>query len=134
MTCHSLARPKAAARVRRASVGMVAPEFFTLPNYPGATPNPVEAFSSVPSEGIAQIFLFMAWLELYYFNKGNWTMMTMFEDKDRRALPFGNRGLDSQRLARSRAKPRRYAWGHSPVAENPAFSHSGCRATWASTR
>ena len=79
--------------MRRASVGMVAPEFFTLPNYPGATPNPVEAFSSVPSEGIAQIFLFMAWLELYYFNKGNWTMMTMFEDKDRRTLPFRNRGL-----------------------------------------
>ena len=99
--------------MRRASVGMVAPEFFTLPNYPGATPNPVEAFSSVPSEGIAQIFLFMAWLELYYFNKGKWTMMTMFEDKDRRALPFGNRGLDSQRLARSRAKPRRNAWRHS---------------------
>jgi|Transcript_12941 hypothetical protein len=87
-----------------ASVGMVAPEFFTLPNYPGATPNPVEAFSSVPSEGIAQIFLFMAWLELYYFNKGKWTMMTMFEDKDR--VP-GNVGFDPLQFGKNTATRER---------------------------
>ena len=65
--------------MRRASVGMVAPEFFTLPNYPGATPNPVEAFSSVPTEGLLQIVVFMGWLEVVA-NKGKYTMMNMFED------------------------------------------------------
>jgi len=74
-----------------ASLGMIAPEWGTLPGYPGATANPVEAFSAVPAEGLVQIFLFIGWLEAYYFNDGNWTMMTMFEDPKR--VP-GNVGFD----------------------------------------
>ena len=70
---------------------MVAPEWGTLPGYPGATPNPVEAFSSVPAEALVQIFLFIGWLEMYYFNDGKWTMMNMFEDPKR--VP-GNLGFD----------------------------------------
>ena len=70
---------------------MVAPEWGTLPGYPGANPNPVEAFSSVPAEALVQIFLFIGWLEMYYFNDGKWTMMNMFEDPKR--VP-GNLGFD----------------------------------------
>ena len=70
---------------------MVAPEWGQLPGYPGATSNPVEAFSSVPAEGLVQIVLFIGWLEAYYFNDGKWTMTTMFEDEKR--VP-GNLGFD----------------------------------------
>merc|ERR1712238_32617 len=41
--------------------------------------------------GLVQIFLFIGWLEAYYFNDGKWTMMTMFEDPKR--VP-GNVGFD----------------------------------------
>merc|ERR1719163_1299306 len=62
-----------------ASTGYLAQEFFSLPSYPGYSSNPVEAFSSVPSEGLAQIVIFMGWLEIIG-NKGKYTMMNMFED------------------------------------------------------
>ena len=39
-------------------------EFFSLPNYPGYSPNAVEAFTSVPSEGLWQIIFFMGYLEV----------------------------------------------------------------------
>jgi len=74
-----------------AATGYIVPELFGgLPNYPGFSTNPVEAFSSVPPEGLGQILLFIIWLEIK-FNNGNYTMMTMFEDKDR--VP-GNVGFD----------------------------------------
>merc|ERR1719238_821400 len=62
-----------------ASTGYIAQEMFSLPNYPGYSPNPVEAFSSVPTEGLLQILFFMGWLEVVT-NKGKFTMMNMFED------------------------------------------------------
>ena len=61
-----------------ASTGYLAQEFFSLPSYPGYSANPVEAFSSVPSEGLAQIVIFMGWLEIIG-NKGKYTMTNMFE-------------------------------------------------------
>jgi len=72
-----------------AVTGFIVQEFFSLPGYPGYSPNPVEAFSSVPLEGLAQIFGFMAWLEAYYFNDGKWTMMDMFEDPARKPGDLG---------------------------------------------
>merc|ERR1719453_1254155 len=62
-----------------ASTGYFLQEFASLPNYPGYSPNPVEAFSSVPPEGLAQIVVFMGWLEVTA-NKGKYTMMNMFEE------------------------------------------------------
>jgi len=62
-----------------ASVGYIVQEFAGLPSYPGYNPNPVEAFSSVPAEGLFQIVIFMGWLEVIG-NKGKYTMMNMFED------------------------------------------------------
>jgi hypothetical protein len=62
-----------------AATGYMFQEFFSIPAYPGYNPNPVEAFSSVPSEGLLQIVVFMAWLEVVA-NKGKYTMSNMFED------------------------------------------------------
>ena len=62
-----------------ASLGYIMQEFYSLPAYPGYSPNPVEAFSSVPTEGLLQIVVFMGWLEVVA-NKGKYTMMNMFED------------------------------------------------------
>jgi len=73
-----------------ATTGYLLQEFYSLPNYPGYSANPVEAFSSVPSEGLLQIFVFMGWLEVIG-NKGKYTMMDMFEDKSR--VP-GDLGFD----------------------------------------
>jgi len=73
-----------------AATGYFVQEFYSLPGYPGYTPNPVEAFSSVPAEGLAQIVIFMGWLEVI-FNKGKYTMSDMFEDPAR--IP-GNVGFD----------------------------------------
>jgi len=73
-----------------ASVGYIVQEFYSLPSYPGYNPNPVEAFSSVPSEGLLQIVIFMGWLEVIG-NKGKYTMMNMFEDPAR--VP-GDLGFD----------------------------------------
>ena len=47
----------------------MAQEFFSLPSYPGYSPNPVEAVSSVPPEGLLQILVFASWLEIVG-NKG----------------------------------------------------------------
>lgn len=52
-----------------ATTGYFLQEFYSLPNYPGYSANPVEAFSSVPSEGLLQIVIFMGWLEVIG-NKG----------------------------------------------------------------
>ena len=65
-----------------AATGFMAQEWFSLPGYPGYSPNAVEAFSSVPSEGMWQIFAFICWLEVVA-NKGNYSMSTMFADKSR---------------------------------------------------
>ena len=65
--------------LRSATTGYFLQEFYSLPNYPGYSANPVEAFSSVPPEGLAQIVIFMGWLEVTA-NKGKYTMMNMFED------------------------------------------------------
>uniref|UniRef100_A0A7S3ETC3 Chlorophyll a-b binding protein, chloroplastic n=1 Tax=Haptolina ericina TaxID=156174 RepID=A0A7S3ETC3_9EUKA len=73
-----------------AATGYIVQELVGLPGYPGYTPNPVEAFSSVPPEALGQIFGFMALVE-WNTNKGAWTMSTMFEDKSR--VP-GNLGFD----------------------------------------
>ena len=54
-------------------------EFFSLPAYPGYSPNPVEAVSSVPAEGLLQIVAFLSWVEISS-NKGKFSMTTMFED------------------------------------------------------
>ena len=47
----------------------MAQEFFSLPSYPGYSPNPVEAVSSVPPAGLLQIILFASWMEIVG-NKG----------------------------------------------------------------
>jgi len=73
-----------------AATGYIAQEFFALPSYPGYSPNPVEAFSSVPSEGLLQIVIFMGWLEVIG-NKGKYSMAEMFEDPAREP---GNLGFD----------------------------------------
>lgn len=62
-----------------ASSGYMAQEFFSLPSYPGYSPNPIEAVSSVPPEGLAQIIVFISWLE-FVANKGKFSMTDMFED------------------------------------------------------
>lgn len=77
-----------------AATGFLAQEFIALPNYPGATPNAVEAFSSVPAEGLWQIFAFICWCEVI-LNKGNYTQATMFADKSR--VP-GNVGFDPMKF------------------------------------
>ena len=73
-----------------ASVGYMFQELVGLPGYPGYNPNPVEAFTSVPGEGLAQIFVFLAIVE-WNSNKGAYTMETMFADKSR--VP-GDLGFD----------------------------------------
>merc|ERR1711988_1586175 len=65
-----------------ASTGYIAQEFFSLPSYPGYSPNAVEAASSVPSEGLAQIVIFMGWLEIIG-NNGKYSMSEMFADPER---------------------------------------------------
>lgn len=74
-----------------AATGIIAQELWSLPNYPGYSPNAVEAFSSVPAEGMAQILLFIIWLE-FKANDGKFTMMDMFEDPARvpGAVAFGD--------------------------------------------
>merc|ERR1719247_3184103 len=73
-----------------ASTGVMAQEFWSLPNYPGYTPNAVEAATSVPPEALWQIVAFMAWFEITT-NKGKFTMQDMFEDPAREP---GNVGFD----------------------------------------
>merc|ERR1719352_1568389 len=73
-----------------ASTGVMFQEFFSLPGYPGYTPNAVEAATSVPPEALGQIVAFMAWFE-WTSNKGKFSMMDMFEDPAREP---GNVGFD----------------------------------------
>jgi len=73
-----------------ASTGYIAQEMFSLPNYPGYSANPVEAFNSVPTEGLLQIVIFMGWLEVIS-NNGKYSMSEMFEDPAREP---GNLGFD----------------------------------------
>lgn len=82
-----------------ASVGYIVQEFASLPSYPGYNPNPVEAFSSVPAEGLLQIVFFMGWLEVVG-NKGKYTMMNMFEDPKR--VP-GDLGFDPLKFGENTA-------------------------------
>ena len=76
------------AALGSASTGYFLQEFVSLPNYPGYSPNPVEAFSSVPPEGLAQIVIFMGWLEIT-------------ANKVRRAAWRHVRASESQRSSRS---------------------------------
>jgi len=73
-----------------AATGYMLQEFVSIPGYPGYSPNPVEALSSVPVEGLVQIALFISWLE-FQINDGKFTMMDMFEDPER--VP-GDLGFD----------------------------------------
>jgi len=97
-----------------ASTGYILQEFFSLPNYPGYSANPVEAFSSVPSEGLAQIVIFMGWLEVIG-NKGKYTMMNMFEDGRAPGdlgfdpLKFGENPATRERLEMAELKNGRLA-------------------------
>jgi len=81
-----------------ASTGYMAQEFFSLPSYPGYSPNAVEAFTSVPSEGLLQIVAFMAYLEVVS-NKGKFTMMNMFED----GRAPGDLGFDPLKFGENKA-------------------------------
>merc|ERR1719217_219446 len=121
-----------------ASTGYMFQEFYGLPNYPGYNPNPVEAVSSVPAEGLVQIVLFISWLEIY-FNKGNFTMMTMFEDPARKPgdvgfdpLKFGENPDTRARLEMAELKNGRLAMLafsgmiHQPfVTGKPLFASLG---------
>lgn len=62
-----------------ASTGYMAQEFFSIPSYPGYSPNAVEAASSVPPEALLQIVVFAGFLEIVS-NKGKFSMTDMFED------------------------------------------------------
>ena len=70
-----------------ATTGYFLQEFYSLPNYPGYSANPVEAFSSVPSEGLLQIFIFMGWLEVIG-NKGKVCTRPHFAQSKRLPLPL----------------------------------------------
>merc|ERR1719353_270842 len=86
-----------------ASTGVMAQEFWSLPNYPGYTPNAVEAATSVPPEALWQIVAGMAWFEITY-NKGKLTMMDMFEDPAREP---GNVGFDPLKFGENEATRER---------------------------
>jgi len=97
------------------STGIIFQELFQMPGYPGYTPNEVEAFSSVPAEGLVQIVFFMAWLEIIG-NKGKYTMMNMFEDPKRvpgdlgfDPLKFGENTATRDRLEMAELKNGRLA-------------------------
>jgi len=62
-----------------ASVGYMVQEFVALPGFPGYSPNPVEALSSVSPEALLQIVAFASWLEIVS-NKGKFSMSDMFEE------------------------------------------------------
>lgn len=61
---------------RRATVGMIAPELFSIPGVPGFDANPVTACSTVPGDVLIQVVGTMAWAEIY-FNKGKFTKEEM---------------------------------------------------------
>ena len=71
-----------------ATTGYVIQEFFSIPGYPGYNPNPLEAVTSVPVEGLVQILLAISALE-YANNKGKYTQMDMFTDQSKVAGDVG---------------------------------------------
>jgi len=98
-----------------ASTGYMFQEFFSLPDYPGYTPNAVEAATSVPPVAMAQIIAFMAYLEIIT-NKGKFSMSTMFEDPAREPgnlgfdpLKFGENPATRQKLEMAELKNGRLA-------------------------
>merc|ERR1719231_579645 len=97
-----------------ASLGNIVQEFVGLPGYPGYSPNPVEAVSSVPAEGLLQIVVFMGWLEVIG-NKGKYTMADMFEDGRAPGdlgfdpLKFGDNAATRERLEMAELKNGRLA-------------------------
>ena len=100
---HSAVSPTLrASPLCRATTGYFLQEFYSLPNYPGYSANPVEAFSSVPPEGLLQIVFFMGWLEVTA-NKGKYTMMNMFED----GRTPGDLGFDPLKFGENKATRER---------------------------
>jgi len=98
-----------------ASVGLIVQEFASIPGFPGYTPNPVEAATAVSAGAWGQIILLMVWAEVY-FNKGNYFMSTMFEDKSRvpgdlgfDPLKFGENAATRERLEMAELKNGRLA-------------------------
>mmetsp|Transcript_13518 Transcript_13518/g.43306 ORF Transcript_13518/g.43306 Transcript_13518/m.43306 type:complete len:203 (+) Transcript_13518:44-652(+) len=98
-----------------ATVGYIMQEFFSLPGYPGYTPNPIEAVSSTPPEALAQIVLVLSIIE-FNSNKDKWTMDTMFTDPAREPgnlgfdpLKFGENKETRERLAMAELKNGRLA-------------------------
>jgi len=98
-----------------AATGVIVQEFVSIPGYPGYSPNPVEAASSVPGGALLQIVAVMALLE-WNMNKGKWTMMTMFEDPARKPgdlgfdpLKFGENAATRERLEMAELKNGRLA-------------------------
>lgn len=97
-----------------ASTGYMAQEFFSLPNYPGYSPNAVEAASSVPPEAFVQIILFASYLEVVS-NKGKFSMSNMFEDGRAPGdlgfdpLKFKDNAATQERLALAELKNGRLA-------------------------
>lgn len=81
-----------------ASAGYITQELYGIPGYPGYNPNGIEAFSSVPSEALFQIFALMAWFEFKY--NDSYTMMGMFEDPKK--IP-GNVGFDPLKFGENKA-------------------------------
>ena len=79
-------------------------EFFSLPSYPGYSPNPVEAVSSVPPEGLLQIVAFISWLEIIS-NKGK--VRTPRAPRRRARAARAARAALQRRLATSEARRRR---------------------------
>ena len=97
-----------------AATGYMVQEFFSLPSYPGYSPNPVEAVSSVPPEGLLQIVFFVSWLEIVA-NKGKFAMTDMFEsgrapgDLGFDPLKFGENKETRMRLEMAELKNGRLA-------------------------
>merc|ERR1719247_2471436 len=97
-----------------ASTGYMMQEFFSLPSYPGYSPNPIEASSSVPPEGLLQIVVFVSWLEIIS-NKGKFSMTDMFEggrapgDLGFDPLKFGDNSASRARLELAELKNGRLA-------------------------
>merc|ERR1712087_913980 len=88
-----------------ATVGYIMQEFFSLPGYPGYTPNPIEAVSSTPPEALAQIVLVLSIIE-FNSNKDKWTMDTMFTDPAREP---GNLGFDPLKFGENKETRERLA-------------------------